>query len=719
MKHPTKGALLRAAALSCLAPVSPGLAQTTPAPATTLETVQVTAPTFDADAARQDASSAKFIVSREELEKLDAATISEALRRLPGVGLTIDSDGRRGRNREPDRLEPRIVVDGEALPGGNRMALRLPVELIERIEIIKNSTAEFPSGAGGTINLILRDVPPKKTGTFRLGVIHNDEAFGTRVGGIYGDKEGEKGAIWMLFANSRPVSGDRTVSSQHFDTGMLDDWSTETDSETGRDNSIYFIPRFTRDLGPGTRLIISPFLMASERDRTTLTQKTASSGDGSEREHEQTRRLNGRLAVEWKRRHQPGAGESSARLSLQSENENRTTDLDTFDAVGSPIDRIQTRNTSKALELSLTAKRSLPMAKDHLATFGLEARDKSIEDKKRQAINGSPVALDAQASADTRDQLVALWAQDEWQVSGPHLLTPGLRLQSTRSRVTDALNDKVSSDHLSWLPSLHYLWQINPSWNIRSSLASTDKPPTARELSPVIQTATGTNSLSNPDRAGNPALQPERTTTLQLGLEHFLPNKRGSAGLNLYLRQIDDKLQQLTTLETLPGPVDRYVERPRNVGQAYETSVVADFKMQPVQLPALTLRGNVTTSRLTLDDSSFLPRQETPRHSGNLGFDYEHAPWKLTVGGNLNISASYTRSINATTQLTQHARQQLDLYAVKKLDKKLSLKLTIDNVTRAGQDSDSLVLSGANLGSREDERAHGIRTFYLSLEGKL
>lgn len=725
MKHSTHTALSRLVALSCLLPAA-SLAQTAPEPATRLETVKVTAPAFDADAARQESSSAKIIVSREDLEKLDAATVSEILRRLPG-GVTIN-EGRRGRHSQPDRLEPRIVVDGDALPGGNRMALRLPVELIERIEIIKNSTAEFPSGAGGTINLILRDVPPKKTGTYRFGVLYNDDALGARVGGVYGDKEGEKGELWMLFANSRPVSSARTLSSQHFTTaGVRDDWDIESDSETGRDNALYFITRLTRDLGQGTRLVISPFLLASERNRTTVTQKTTYSdpatgsgptGNGIEREHEQAQRINGRLAADWKRRHPPGGGDSSARISLQSESESRTSDLDSIDALGT-ASHTQTRTTSRALELSLTAKRSLPLANVHLATFGLEARAKNLEETKRQIKEGTPQPLNAQASADTREHLLALWAQDEWQVSERNLLTPGLRLQRTLGRVTDALDTTVSGSHTAWLPSLHHLWQINPGWNIRSSLAWSDKPPAARDLSPVIQTATGANSLSNPDRAGNPSLAVERTATLQLGVEHFLPQKRGSAGLNLYLRQIDDKLQQVIQPETLPGPEVRYVERPANVGRAHETSVVADFKFQPAALPALTLRGNASTSQLTLNDSSMLPRQESPRHNGNLGVDYEHAPWKTTLGGNLSLTASSTRGVNATTQLTQRARQQLDLYAVKKIGKKLSLRLTIDNVTREGQDSESLELSGGSLVNREDDRARGVRTYYLSLEGKL
>ncbi|MDO9467496.1 MAG: TonB-dependent receptor [Thiobacillus sp.] len=709
--------LPRLLAFLCLHAASPLLAQTPADAPATLETVQVTAPAYDAEAARQESSAAKLIISREDLEKLDAATIGEILRQLPGVSLAADGGGRRGRGQPADRLEPRIIVDGEALPGGNRMALSLPVELIERIEIIRNSTAEFPAGPGGTINLILRDVPTKKTGTFRVGVSHNGDAFGGRIGGVYGAREGETGVLWMGFANTRPLSGERTVSAEHFSAGVRDDWDLETDRESGREHALHLAPRFTRDLDSGARLTLSPFFRFSELDRLTLTQRstytdpllgTGLVGDGREREREATQRMNGRLAAEWKHR-LPGAGEASARLSLQGESERRSQQLDIIAAL---VDQTRTRTTSDGVEISLTAKRSRPLADVHLATVGLEARHKDMRDRRRDTLNGAPVALGAQARADSREQLIALWGQDEWQVAERHLLTAGLRLQRSAGEVTDALDATVKNSHTAWLPSLHYLWQRDPRWNLRASLALADSPPGVRALSPVIRTATGSNTVSNPDRAGNPALDAEQTATLQLGVEHFLPNKRGSAGLNLYLRQIDDKVQRLTQLES-----GRYVERPYNVGRADEASLVADFKVKPARLPTLTLRGNASTSRLSLDDPQL--RQESPRHSGNLGFDYDHAPWRLTVGGNLSLNAGFSREASADTQLTQRARQQLDLYAVKKLDRQLSLRLSVDNLTRSGRGNDSETWSGGTLDSRETDRADGVRVVFLSVEGKL
>ena len=136
-----------------------------------LREVTVTGEAVSADEERQESATTKIIFERNDIEKIDAVTVSDLLRALPGVNLSLPpTDARRGRSGPSDRLMPRIVVDGEPLggPGGASATLRLPTELIERIEIIRNSTAEFPAGPGGTVNLILREVPPEKTTTTKL-----------------------------------------------------------------------------------------------------------------------------------------------------------------------------------------------------------------------------------------------------------------------------------------------------------------------------------------------------------------------------------------------------------------------------------------------------------------------------------------------------------------------------------------------------------------------
>ena len=689
---------------------------------TTLETVQVTATVDSAQEERQYSSSAKIVVSREDLERMDAATVGELLRQLPGVNLSPPGEGRGGRQRGEDRLQPNVVVDGISLPGGSRAAFRLPADLIERIEIIKNSTPEFPSGPGGTINLILRDAPGTKAGTYRAGLSANDGGVGGRAGGTYGDREGEAGIILIGFADTRATSGGRDVSVETFAGGVRTDYDLEHDEDSGRSNGLHLIARYTRDLGDGARLVISPMLfgrtndLVNETQRSTYTNPASATGligNGSVYNDSEGRNLNGRLAFDYKKR-RPGQGESSAMLAIQGQTDRTDRSRDEYDAGGLLTGDTDTRDETRSLGANFRGKASQAFAGGvHLATFGLDTSIKKTTDTRSESQLGVVQNLGAQARAESRESECALWAQDEWQLAEKHTLTPGLRISASSREVVDGLGAKIADDTVSWLPSLHYVWRLDERWNLRASVARSERLPNVNDLSPIVRTTTGQNTLSNPDRGGNPVLKPEATTTLQLGMEHFLPQQRGSAGLNLYVRDISDKIQRRITLET-----GRYVERPVNFDSASETSVVADFKWKVAELPGLSLRGNVSTSRLKIDDPAAFVRQESPRRAASLGVDYEIKDWGLTLGSNVSYSSAFSSEASQDTEQKTRPRTQLDLFAVRKFSSRLSLRFSVDNVTEAETGDDTLEYSGGALVRRETDRARGERFYNLSIEGK-
>lgn len=701
---------------------SPDAPAAEPVAPTTLDTVQVTATPDTAQEERQFSSSAKVVISREDLERMDAATVGELLRQLPGVNLSPPTQGRGGRQRGEDRLQPNVVVDGISLPGGSRAAFRLPADLIERIEIIKNSTPEFPSGPGGTVNLILRDAPGTKAGTFRAGLTANDGGLGGRAGGTYGNREGEAGLILIGFADTRATTGGRDVSIETFAGGARTGYDLEHDEDSGRSNGLHLIARYTRDLGDGARLVISPMLFGRTNDLVNETQRytytnplngTGRTGDGSVYNDSEGRNLNGRLAFDYKKR-RPGQGETSAVLALQGQTDRTDRTRNEYNAGGALTGSTDTLDESRSLGANFRGKTSQSFANGtHIATFGLDASVKKTTDSRSETQNGVPASLGAQARAESRESEFALWAQDEWQFAEAHTLTPGLRVSASGRQVVDALGAKIADDTVTWLPSVHYVWRMNERWNLRTSVAMNQRLPNVNDLSPIVRTTTGQNTLSNPDRGGNPALKPETTTTLQMGVEHFLPEQRGTAGLNLYLRDISDKIQRRILLES-----GRYVERPVNFDSASETSVVADFKWKVAELPGLTLRGNVSTSRLTIDDSTAFVRQESPRRAASLGVDYELKDRGLTFGGNLSYSSAFSSEASQDTEQTTTPRTQLDLFAVRKFSSKLSLRLSVDNVTEARTGDDTLEYAAGSLVRREIDRARGVRVFNLSLEGK-
>jgi outer membrane receptor for ferrienterochelin and colicins len=698
---------------------------------TVLKEVSVVAPS-EIQELRRNSSTAKIVFGREELERLDAGSIGELLRKLPGTGVSGDLEGKRGRGRAPDRFMPRILVDGQALPGGERnpaTALRLPADLIERIEIIRNGSAEFPgAGPGGTINLVLKDVPPKAAKSGRIGTGESDGRGILRADGQMGDTLGDFGYSLGGSFDSRPTVGRRDTEIQRFAAGARNAWTFERGEERGRDSNVSLSPRFNWNLSGGQQFILSPFLNHTETDRQSSLQRlrytdpvagTGLVNDGQDSERDENRRSSGRLSVEWKSV-KPGGTELLARLMVQGETESQRKNVRRFDAAGAPAGTTDeaTERLERETAAFLLGKRLFGDA--HLVTGGAEFRLAGTDEKKDARSNGIAVAQGADARSSLEENRRALWIQDEWQLADQHLLTPGLRWQQQEVRIVDGLGNVTEQDYRSLDPSLHYLWQPDPAWNLRSSLALSGKPPRTRDLSPVVRTATGTNTSGNPDRGGNSRLEAERNLSLEAGVEHFLPNRRGTVGFSLFRRWIDNQVQRLTQLEA-----GRWVERPYNVGDAVLNGGLLDFKVKgdafgPAALSDLTLRGNYSLTRTTLNNVvTGLGAGEGPRQSWNLGFDYDIPGQRLTLGADFSYVSALDRESSATVRQTQGARRQFDLYALQKIDRQLSLRASVKNVTRSRQGFDLREEDGAgNLVRLENDRVRTVPTFLLSLEGK-
>ncbi|MBI3229275.1 MAG: TonB-dependent receptor plug domain-containing protein, partial [Burkholderiales bacterium] len=107
---------------------------------------------------RRQASAAKLIFGREELDRNGDTSLGEVLKRLPGVSI----GGRAGRGGEI-RMRgmgggyTQILINGERAPRGFSLESLSP-DQVERIEVIRGSVAEHSTQAiAGTINIILRE----------------------------------------------------------------------------------------------------------------------------------------------------------------------------------------------------------------------------------------------------------------------------------------------------------------------------------------------------------------------------------------------------------------------------------------------------------------------------------------------------------------------------------------------------------------------------------
>ncbi|MGB4246300.1 MAG: TonB-dependent receptor plug domain-containing protein, partial [Pseudohongiellaceae bacterium] len=97
------------------------------------------------------------------IQRFEPLTAGDALKRMPSVTFlsdVIESDGVRLRGLNPGYTK--ILINGEQVPGGSAdrsfFMDRIPAEMIERVEVVRSSSARRTGDAmAGTLNIELRD----------------------------------------------------------------------------------------------------------------------------------------------------------------------------------------------------------------------------------------------------------------------------------------------------------------------------------------------------------------------------------------------------------------------------------------------------------------------------------------------------------------------------------------------------------------------------------
>ena len=288
-----------------------------------------------------------------------------------------------------------------------------------------------------------------------------------------------------------------------------------------------------------------------------------------------------------------------------------------------------------------------------------------------------------------------------------------MRFKQQKTRSVDGLGLAKEGTIRTTSPSLHGLWKVHPSLNLRASVAQSLRAPKFDDLSSITQTASGTNSATNPDKSGNPELRPEKALGTEIALEYFLPARAGVAGLNFFNRDVKDLVQKETRLEGA-----RYVERPYNVGDARIWGAELDVKtrMDAIGLKNLTLRANYAwlNSKVAATGKRM---KDQPEYVYNVGFDYA-LPWGLTLGATYNHKPAFVKDDTATKYEAEPAQKLLDVYVAKKIGKHLNLRLTAGNALDADKDKDKREFhSNGNVKKLERELEKGAPRLFLALEG--
>lgn len=716
MKH----ALIAVAALAAVPlaraqPAPPAAAASTPQ--TTLESVEIRARRDDPTEMRRNASAAKIVIGREEIDQYGDSNVGEVIRRLPGV----TQGGRPGRGgdlrmRGMGSGYTQILIDGERPPPGFSVE-QLSPDVVERIELMRAPTAETGTRAiAGTINIVLREPLRKRNTDVRPAVTLERGRVSPQVSLSRDEAFGEDGSFNLtLNASETRERTDMSARTRFTDTATgapaLD--QADEDVAIGTRQRINLSSRVQWRLGPGELFALQPFLMhgrsRSDSEGTLEALGTAPAAPYATRIAGSTSSFDiVRLNLQLMRRVAPdtrvelrgGIG----RFSLDSHAE-----LVQFAADGLPVQERLSQTSFADTTSSLTGKLMHQLGGGHSLVGGWEMESTRRREDGATRIGGvlQEGAFGTGLSASTLRQ--AVYLQDEWDPAPDWSAYAGLRAETIRTR-SDSGAAPIENRSTVVSPLAHLVWRFNAPKRdqLRLSLTQSYRAPTLRNLTalPTLNTlypVPFANVAAFPDRAGNPALEPELSHGIDLALERYLA-QGGVLSANLFHRRIRDLIRDVTTPEDVAWADEpRYVSRPRNLGRATTQGIELDAKLRLSELradaPPLDLRMNLSLYRSRVDSVPGPDNRidQQPRAVGNLGADYRlpRTPW--TVGGSLGVTPGYRTQLTELQSQETGLRRVLDAYVLWQLDAQTRLRFSLANLTPLDSASTVSVLQGTQL----------------------
>jgi iron complex outermembrane receptor protein len=314
-----------------------------------------------------------------------------------------------------------------------------------------------------------------------------------------------------------------------------------------------------------------------------------------------------------------------------------------------------------------------------------------------------------------------VYLQDEWNQTPQWAFHAGVRWEGIETRGQGAGGTGIRNRSSVATPLLHAVYKLDAKRRdqIRASLTQSYRTPSLAQLIARPFVATN-NSLTSPDRYGNPDLKPERANGIDLAFERFL-DEGGVLSANLFHRRITDVIRTVTSVNADTG---RAESRPVNLGDATTTGLEFEARFRLDQAIAdaprveLRLNGSVFDSKVDQVSGPDNRIDGQPRGTLNLGADYRLRGTPLSLGGNLNWTPSVRTRLTESQVTTESAKLIGDVYALWTFDSNLALRVAANNVAPRDYRSASEV-EGGGLAQTRTSIDRGTTVWQVRLEVKL
>ena len=581
----------------------------------------------------------------EFFQRFEPLTAGDALKRVPSVTFlsdVIESDGARLRGLPPGYTQ--ILINGEKVPGSNAdrsfFLDRIPAELIDRVEIVRSSSARRTGDAvAGTLNIKLRDGYELDGGYLRAGgLYYDDKELEPSVGGVFGGALGPGRFLiggnfqgrhnpkkkYSLRYNDSPENDPNYAT----DPDVFENREDQTDTRDGKDYSF----NATYDIkGDTTDFSVNGFYVHTDRTETerSFEYNHPTNIDGPVRAtppgnltvdnanvakiNQDNYSVNGKLAHRW------SLGETSLKIGYAWFDEDRfETEYEVeFDRALPRFTGDQTRTGITDKEFSVRLEHEVELGETVKLLFGGLWQDKdrstSITEAPRDRYNLTAANRQGydQFSRNPTEFVRPFGAFvpavgginriEEKRLDGFMLVEgdmPGVKWEAgVRYETTDlTINDltppatRIDNDYEKLLPSASVKIDVGARGRVTASVARTSRRPEFNFLSP----ATLEEELGDNDLLGNPLLDPETAWGFDLGFEQRL-GRSGIAGINVFYRKVED-LIELTNIGPIAGRPGAFTYQPQNIGDGKVWGVEFDLSSDLgfIGLPDTGVFGNVS-----------------------------------------------------------------------------------------------------------------------------
>ncbi len=549
-----------------------------------LETIVVSASGFEQNIKK--AAATISVLSQEDINKKAYRDVTDALKDVPGVVVTGGGSSSDISIRGMGSAYTVIMIDGKKVntrsvrPNSDNSGIEqgwLPgIESIERIEVIRGPMSGLygSDAMGGVINIIT-----KKSATEWSGAVKVDTTL---------QENSDSGNIHQTNAYvSGPVIKD-----------LLSLKANATYSKREEDNIIggYKEQKIraggaTLTLTPNDKHAIDFDFKRSIQNRNGSVGKTIENKQNKKGEYP-TDSLTDYYRTEYSISHRGEVGAVKTNSYIQrEENENPSRQM-------------------KATNTTFNTNNQFQLGSHNISFGGMYLKEELNDEGNQLEVNGKVLSkLDRYSWA--------LFAEDNWRIADPFVLTTSLRLDK----------DEKFGDNLS--PKVYGVWTLNDEWIVKGGVSTGYKTPALRATVAEWGQVTG-GGQSNGVIVGNPDLKPEKSINYEVSA-NWDNNANLNAGITVFNSEFKDKITEIRVCNGDSGSAGcpwlgenfDFVSLRENVDKANMRGIETTFGWQINDSVKLNANYTFTDTEQKSGVNKGKPLNEMPKHMFNTTVDWQ------------------------------------------------------------------------------------------------